>query len=263
MEYSTRYTLGFAAAVCLVCSVFVATSAVGLKDRQDENKLLDRKSKVLSVAGVGSGGEAPLGRDDINSLYEKHVTPKLIDLKSGAYVDAEPAAVATFDQLKAQKDPSTSIEAPKNTAGVKRLPNQAVVYLIDTNADASTDLVVLPVEGKGLWSTLYGFVALQPDLNTIAGLTFYQHGETPGLGGEVDNPRWKALWPGRKVFDDKGVAVIDVIKGVAGPVESAPHKVDGLSGATITARGVGQLVRFWAGDNGFGPYLKMLSAKGV
>ena len=261
MEYSTRYILGFAAAVCLVCSIFVASSAVGLKDRQEENKLLDRKSKVLSVAGVG--GEESLERHQINELYAKHVTPKLIELETGAYVEAEAAVVASYDQLKAQKDPKTSAKAPKNDAGVRRLPNQAVVYLIDKDTDSKTDLIVLPVEGKGLWSTLYGFVALQPDLNSVAGLTFYQHGETPGLGGEVDNPRWKALWPGRKLYDESGAAVIDVIKGVAGPAESAPHKVDGLSGATITGRGVGKLIRFWASDAGFGRYLKMLGDKGV
>ncbi|MFT7582136.1 MAG: Na+-transporting NADH:ubiquinone oxidoreductase subunit C [Myxococcota bacterium] len=261
MAYSTRYIFGFAAIVCLVCSVFVASSAVGLKERQDENKLLDRRSKVLSVAGIGA--DVTLKRAEINALYDAHVTPKLVDLKTGAYVEADAKTVGAFDQRKAQKDPKTSIEAPKNGAGIRRLPSQAVVYLVDTDTDKSTDLIVLPVEGKGLWSTLYGFVALRPDLNSLAGLTFYQHGETPGLGGEVDNPTWKAKWPGRKLYDASGKAVIDVIKGTAGPAASAPHKVDGLSGATITGRGVGKLVRFWAGDNGFGPYLKMLSKEGL
>lgn len=262
MEYSTKYTLGFAAAVCLVCSVFVASSAVGLKERQEENKRLDRKSKVLSVAGIG--GEEPLKRAQINELYAKHVTSKLVDLKTGNFVEATDDEVANFDQRKAQKDPKKSIVAPKkNIAGVKRLPNQAIVFLIDKDGDKKTDLTVLPIEGKGLWSTLYGFVALQPDLNSIAGLTFYQHGETPGLGGEVDNPTWKARWPGRKLFDASGKPAIEVIKGAAGTPDVAPHKVDGLSGATITSRGVGQLVRFWVGEHGFGPFLKMLGAKGV
>jgi Na+-transporting NADH:ubiquinone oxidoreductase subunit C len=261
MQYSTGYIIGFAALVCLICSVFVSTSAVGLKDRQDENKLLDRKSKVLSVAGVG--GEGHLTREEINALYAKHVSSKVVDLDTGAYVELAPAELAAFDQLKVQKDPKTSTAAPKNGAGIKRLPNLAMAYLIDKDADAKTDLLVLPVEGKGLWSTLYGFLALEPDLDTIAGLTFYQHGETPGLGGEVDNPRWKALWPGRELFDDSGEAVIEVIKGQAGPPAQAPYKVDGLSGATITSRGVGELIRFWAGEAGFGPYLRKLREEGV
>ncbi len=261
MQYSTSYILGFAGAVCLVCSIFVAGSAVGLKERQDENKLLDRKSKVLSVAGVA--GDGGLEREEINALYDQHVTSRVVDLQSGAYVELDALAMESFDQLKMQKDPKTSAAAPKNDAGVRRLPNQAMVYLIDKDADSKTDLLVLPIEGKGLWSTLYGFLALEPDLNSVAGLTFYQHGETPGLGGEIDNPRWKAKWPGRKLFDAKGEPAIAVIKGQAGPPESAPHKVDGLSGATITSRGVGQLIRFWAGESGFGPYLKKLGEGGV
>jgi len=123
-------------------------------------------------------------------------------------------------------------------------------------------MVVLPVEGKGLWSTLYGFLALDKDVNTIKGLTFYQHGETPGLGGEVDNPKWKALWPGRKAFGDDGQPKIAVIKGQAGPVAEDPYQVDGLSGATITARGVSHLVQFWLGTHGFGPYLKQFKERG-
>jgi Na+-transporting NADH:ubiquinone oxidoreductase subunit C len=261
MQYSTGYIIGFAALVCLICSVFVATSAVGLEDRQDENKLLDRKSKVLSVAGLG--GDEHLTRDEINALYAKHVSSKVVDLDTGAYVELSPEELAAFDQLKMQKDPKTSTAAPKNRAGIKRLPNQAMAYLIDKDADSKTDLLVLPIEGKGLWSTLYGFLALERDLDTIAGLTFYQHGETPGLGGEVDNPRWKALWPGRELYNDRGEPVIDVIKGQAGTPEKAPHKVDGLSGATITSRGVGELIRFWAGGSGFGPYLQKLREEGV
>jgi Na+-transporting NADH:ubiquinone oxidoreductase subunit C len=123
-------------------------------------------------------------------------------------------------------------------------------------------MVVIPVEGKGLWSTLYGFLALDKDVNTIKGLTFYQHAETPGLGGEVDNPKWKALWPGRKAFGDDGQPKIAVIKGQAGPVAEDPYQVDGLSGATITARGVSHLVQFWLGTNGFGPYLKQFKERG-
>ena len=102
---------------------------------------------------------------------------------------------------------------------------------------------------------LYGYLALAPDARTIVGITFYQHKETPGLGGEVDNPRWKSLWPGRLAYDERGNPAIRVKKGPAGSVEEDPYQVDGLSGATITSRGVTNLLRFWLGDDGFGPYL--------
>ena len=117
------------------------------------------------------------------------------------------------------------------------------------------EMVVIPVEGYGLWSTLYGFLALDKDTRTVRGLAYYEHGETPGLGGEVENPRWVALWPGRKVFDENGNVAIRVIKGAAGPPESDPYRVDGLSGATITSRGVTNMLAFWLGDDAYGPFL--------
>jgi Na+-transporting NADH:ubiquinone oxidoreductase subunit C len=122
-------------------------------------------------------------------------------------------------------------------------------------------LLILPIEGKGLWSTLYGFLALAPDTKTIEGLTFYEHGETPGLGGEIDNPRWKGLWKDRVAFDDEGNPEIEVIKGAAGPPDTDPHRVDGLSGATLTGRGVTHLIQFWLSNDGYGPFLEKFRAE--
>lgn len=256
MQHNTTYTLLFAVAVCGVCSVFVSGAAVSLKDRQVANALLDKQKKVLGVTGLLKAGEVP-SPEQVADIFKTSIRAKLIDLKSGDYTEGD---AETFDQLKASKDPEQSIEAPTNSAKVARLPNKALVYQV-VDGDA-VKMVVLPVEGKGLWSTLYGFLALDKDVNTIKGLTFYQHGETPGLGGEVDNPKWKGLWPGRKAFGDDGKPKIAVIKGQAGPVAEDPYRVDGLSGATITARGVSDLVRFWLGDHGFGPYLKQFKERG-
>lgn len=256
MQHNTTYTIGFAAAVCVICSIFVAGSAVGLKDLQVANALLDKQKKVLGVTGLLQAGEAPTA-EQVQEIFAKSIRPKLIDLKTGQYVEGD---ANTFDQLRASKDPEKSSKAPANHAKVARVPNQALVYQVVEGEEVK--MVVLPVEGKGLWSTLYGFLALDKDVNTIKGLTFYQHGETPGLGGEVDNPRWKSLWPGRKAFGDDGQPKIAVIKGQAGPVSEDPYRVDGLSGATITARGVSHLVQFWLGDHGFGPYLKQFKERG-
>ena len=141
-----------------------------------------------------------------------------------------------------------------------RLPDAALVYEVRDASD-TLEMVVMPVEGLGLWGMLYGFVALEGDLRTIRGLTFYEHKETPGLGGEVDNSRWKALWTGRLAFDETLTPVIAVVKGQAGSVADDPHAVDGLSGATMTSRGVTNLVRFWLGPEGFGPYLTRLRSE--
>ena len=137
---------------------------------------------------------------------------------------------------------------------MQRLPDHALVYEVMDGERPS--VAVVPIEGYGLWSTLYGFLAVGQDGNTIQGITYYQHGETPGLGGEVDNPNWKALWPGRKIYGDSGDPAIRVIKGTAGSAANAPYEVDGLTGATITSNGVTSMLDFWLGESGFKNYLK-------
>ncbi len=130
----------------------------------------------------------------------------------------------------------------------------AKIY-IATN-EQGKKIVVLPVRGYGLWGTLYGFLAVEGDMNTVVGLGFYDHKETPGLGGEVDNPRWKSIWEGKKLFDDNGDVAISVVKGAVDPqANNAEYKVDGLSGATLTTKGVHNLIQFWLGEEGYGPFI--------
>ena len=254
---STGYIVGFATVLCGVCAVFVASSAVGLKDRQEANKLLDRQSKVLTVAGL-MGQDDGLSAEEIKSRYDKNIKARLVDLATGEYVDD--VDTDTFDQRKATKDPAQSKEAPPNAAQVTRVPNRGLVYQVLDGSEVKT--IVLPIVGKGLWSTMYGFLALKSDANTISGITFYEHGETPGLGGEVENPEWQAKWPGRKAFDAQGKVAVKVIKGKAGAPAQDPYKVDGLSGATITSRGVSATLEFWLGKTGYGPYLDRFRGAG-
>jgi Na+-transporting NADH:ubiquinone oxidoreductase subunit C len=254
----TLYTIIFTTLVCAVCSVLVSGAAVGLKERQVANQILDRQSKVLLVTGLMAEGER-LSKNEIQTRFEQNIVAKIINLETGEYDDSIP--FETFDQRRYSRDPATSKTAPDNDARVRRIPNHAMVYHVMHDGEISE--IVIPVEGMGLWSILYGYLALDKDANTIRGITFYEHGETPGLGGEVDNPRWKALWPGRKAFDEKGVPKIQVIKGQAGSPQEDPHHIDGLSGATLTSKGVSNLLAFWLGENGFGPYLKRVREKGV
>lgn len=247
---STGYTVGFAVAVCVVCGIGVAGAAVALGPRQAENKVLDQQKQVLNVAGLLKPGQE-VTPDEVKALFEKNIRAEVIDLKTGT--PAKGVEAAGFDQRRAQKDPATSTAAPENAAKVFRLPNNALVYHV--LKDGKTDTLILPIEGYGLWSVLYGYLALASDANTVKGIIFYQHAETPGLGGEVDNPKWKALWPGRKVFDDKGQEALAVIKGRAGDPKSDPYRVDGLSGATITSNGVTNTLKFWFSKDGFAPYL--------
>lgn len=247
---SIQKTLLVAVTLCIVCALIVSTAAVVLKPVQVANKALDRKANILAAAGM---------LDPEKSVEEqfKKITTRIVNLETGRFTDK--FDVASFEQSKIAKDPATSTDLGEaDLAKIKRRENFATVYLVEQNGEL--DKIILPVRGAGLWSTLYGFLALESDLNTVAGLGFYEHGETPGLGGEVDNPNWKAQWPGKEVYDD-GEAEIQLIKGtVDGNTPEAEHKIDGLSGATLTSRGVTNLLQFWMGENGYKPFLKNLQS---
>ncbi|GAB3314007.1 Na(+)-translocating NADH-quinone reductase subunit C [Haliea atlantica] len=245
-------TLLVAFAICIVCSVVVSTAAVVLKPAQEANKTLDRKRNILAAAGMLEPGRS------VEEQFAQ-VQTRVIDLKTGEFTDERNPE--NYEPVKAAKDPSQSIDLSQeeDIAGIGRRENYALVYLVE-GSGGDLDKVILPVRGYGLWSTLYGFIALESDLNTIAGLGFYEHGETPGLGGEVDNPRWKALWPGKQVYRD-GEVEIELIKGSVEPDNPrAEWRVDGLSGATLTSRGVTHLVQFWLGEQGYQPFLNNLKS---
>ena len=160
----------------------------------------------------------------------------------GEHLDADDVA-ARFETIE-----PIVVELPSGDA-------PATLYEVRA-ADGSRSMVVLPISGQGMWSTLRGFVCLRADLETICGLTFYDHGETPGLGARVDDPKWQARWVGRRAYDEAGAVRIEVGKGPAGPPSEDPYVVDGITGATVTSRGVTRLLRFWLGEGGFGPYLQ-------
>ncbi|MBT8765190.1 Na(+)-translocating NADH-quinone reductase subunit C [Metapseudomonas boanensis] len=252
---STVRTLLVALVVCLVCSIFVAGAAVALKPVQVENRELDKQRSILTIAGLA---QPDMSAGEIQELYANRITAKVVDLASGKFSDDVQAA--GYDSLKAAKDPklSDALSGAQDIASIKRRERLSTVYLVET--DGKLDTLILPVRGYGLWSTLYGFLALKGDLSTVVGLGFYQHGETPGLGGEVDNPKWKALWNGKNLFDEQGQLAIEIIKGSVDPQSaSAKHQVDGLAGATLTSKGVNNLLHFWLGENGFGPFLANLN----
>jgi len=239
-------TLTVALLLCIVCSVIVSAAAVLLRPMQIENKNLDRKRNILLAAGLYN---AELS---IEEQFKK-ISTRMVDLERGIFVEGD---TEQYDQRKAAKDPQRSIalSGENDTAKISRRENQALVYVIESNGEV--ERLILPIHGYGLWSTLYGFIALEGDLNTVAGLGFYDHAETPGLGGEVDNPLWKAQWSGKQVYKN-GEVSLALVKGSVNPAsEQANYQIDGLSGATLTSRGVSNLVQFWMGQNGFQPFIE-------
>lgn len=256
---STSRTLIVALTVSLVSSVFVAGAAVSLKPVQIENRQLDKQRSILSIAGLGS---SEMSGREVKDLFAERISAKVVDLDSGEYSDK--FNPATFDPLKASRDPKLSEALPgdQDTALIKRRENFTTVYMVEQ--DGKLETLILPVRGYGLWSTLHGFMALKGDLNTVVGFGFYQHAETPGLGGEVDNPKWKSMWPGKTLFDDSGKPNIQIVKGGVDPSSpEAGHQVDALAGATLTSNGVNRLLQFWLGEQGFGPLLSKLRTQGA
>lgn len=250
---SVKKTLLVTLVLCVVCSVVVATAAVTLRPLQAANQALDRKQNILAAAGLLQAGvnvEEQFGR----------VETRLVDLETGKFTDAlDPL---NYDQRKASRDPALSVRVPQDQdiAKIQRRVKYAQVYVVAA-PDGGIGKVILPVKGYGLWSTLHGFIALEPDLNTVAGIGFYEHAETPGLGGEVDNPAWKASWHGKQLYDVNGNIVLKVIKGKADSSRpESVYQIDGLSGATLTSRGVQNLIQYWLGDQGFAPFLANLRA---
>jgi Na+-transporting NADH:ubiquinone oxidoreductase subunit C len=255
---STRYTFFFAAAVCVACALLVSVAAVGLREKQEVNARLYRQKNVLLAAGLVQPEEAPSDRE-LLAIFDRNIRVRLVDLKTGELLPEGKIDEKNYDQRRARNDPQMSRPAPPNDAQIQRLPNYAAVYLVKGRNEA-IEQVVLPVEGVGMWGTCYGFIALDRDGNTVRGLTFYDQKETPGLGGEISNPKWQATWHGRKVFDAQWQPRLTVVKGHGGPPERDPHRVDALSGATITSNGVARLMAFWFSNEGFGPYLKRFRA---
>ena len=246
---SVTKTFTVALTLCIVCAVVVSSAAVFLRPAQEANKLLDLKTNILASAGLLQEGV------DVETQFEK-ISVKLVDMQTGRYTNA--IDVESYDQRKASSDPALSValSASEDIAKIKRRANFAKVYIVE-NANG-LEKVILPIKGYGLWSTLYGFIALESDLQTVAGIGFYEHTETPGLGGEVDNPKWKASWIGKRAYDDNAL-LIEVIKGkVDVSRDGAESQIDGLAGATLTTKGVDNLVQYWLGEQGFMPFIEYL-----
>lgn len=253
-------TIFIVVGLCLVCSVLVSAAAVMLKPIQEQNKLLDKQKYILEAANLINTRESKVSKQEILATYKKRVEARLVNLKAGGFIkgDAE-----SFDMDKAARDPQTSFRPKNDIASVKRVANDAVVYLV-RNEQGKLETVILPIKGYGLWSTMYAFLALKPDMNTVESLVYYDFsgsGETPGLGGEVQNPKWIAKWTGKKLFDDKGDLVLKVTKN---PAEGATvHGVDALSGATLTSNGVQHSLTFWLGKEGFAQFIEKARKGGL
>lgn len=248
-------TLIFVFIICLVCAALVSISAVSLKPLQQANKLLDKQTKILEASGLLKSAGVSLDSESIVVTYNKFVVAKMIDLDSGAIIEGD---VNAFDERAESRNLANSIKPKNDMAGINRRANSAVIYLVN-NEHGQLDTIVLPIVGSGLWDLMHGFVGMNADLNTVKSVVYSaDFKETPGLGAEVLNPRWKALWPGKKIFNNAGEVKIQLVKG--GAKKDDFHGVDALSGATLTSNGVTRTLHFWFGDEGYGPFITKFRA---
>lgn len=243
--------------LAFVCSALVAAAAVGLRPQQEANKVLDRKKNILYAAGLYEKGKT------IEQMFAP-IETKVVELATGKFVPEDTIKPESYKQLKAalSDDTGRKLSEDEDIARLRRLEKYSLVYLVKEGDKIKQ--IILPVRGKGLWSTMYAYVALDGDLNTIRGVSFYEHGETPGLGGEVENRRWQKGWQGKEVYSGSGKMDLQFVKGkaaVEGPAKL--HQIDGLSGATLTTKGVDKLMEFWFGEHGFKPFFAQLKKESV
>ncbi len=246
-------TMVFTVTLCLLCSFMITGTADLLKERKLVKKRDELKRYVLMAANVDMSGDK-----DFRTLFEKSVTPMLVELDTGVVTIDE--HVMDFDDRMAAINPQTSSKPKKDTAKIKSRADQVRAFKVfDDNGKLTS--VVVPIYGKGLWSIIYGFVAVKPDMNTIENVVFYEHGETPGIGDFLNDSEWTNKFHGKQLFDEKGKVALKVVKG--GAKEGDVHGVDAVSGATMTGRGVQRSIQFWFGTEGFQTFFNTLKASEV
>ncbi|MDH3329521.1 MAG: Na(+)-translocating NADH-quinone reductase subunit C [Desulfobulbaceae bacterium] len=242
--------------LAFVCSFLVSGAAIGLRPLQEANRRIDMKKNILRAGGLYETNKP------VDALFSS-IETRVIELASGEFIPEDQIAPESYNQLKAalSNDLSRHLDRKEDIAGLRRLEKYSLVYLV--RSGTGIEQIILPVRGKGLWSTMYGYLALDADLKTIRGISFYQHGETPGLGGEIENEQWQAGWAGKKMYGPDDNVSLQVAKGKAPTTgKAAQYQVDGLSGATMTAEGVNDLMHFWFGDHGFKPFIERLQKSG-
>ena len=251
-------TLATALILCLICSVLVSVAPVSLKQKQLSNVQIDRNKNILMAANLFDPTK------DAASVVEerfKNVETKIINTQSGAFATEDELTKAgitnidAYDPAKAAKSDELGVKlGDDDPARVGAVPKYAKVYLLKDESGKIKN-IILPINGYGLWGQIYGFITLQSDINTIEGISFYQHKETPGLGALIEEADWRAKWNGAKTYND---SFDKVTIGVSKAGSPQPGKIDGISGATLTTAGVNNMVQFWLGERAFKPFLDNL-----
>jgi Na+-transporting NADH:ubiquinone oxidoreductase subunit C len=243
---SPARTVAFAAAVALGCSLLVSIAVSVFRPYQLAYESLDRNRAVLLAAGLLEQDAQIQSRELVGRFLSLDV--RFVDLMSGAAVSD--LSAADFDIEAAHSDAALSFGLPSeiDTAGIGSLPRYIPIYRVPSN-----QRIVLPMIAQGMWSTIFYYLSLEPDLNTIAGIAIYKHGETPGIGDRIENPQWLAGWRGKRIRNEAGAIAIRI--GAPDGMVEEPYRIDAITGATVTVGGLDDSLRFWLGATAYGNLL--------
>ena len=244
--------------VAFACSVLVGVSAVGLRPLQERNALIERSRNIVALSGLVDPSVSLSGEEVLAAVAQMDV--RVLNIDTGEFEDAiDPEE---FNPRSAALDAELGVAIPpdQDLAKLGHRSRFEIVYLAYDGDEIHR--VILPIVGQGMWSTLYGYIALENDFSTIAAATFYEQAETAGIGDKIADPDWLEIWQGRSLYGNDGSYRFRIASGPVDPDSAAAaHEVDGISGATVTASAVSNLVHYWFGPHGYEPFLENLRAE--
>lgn len=232
MQQSNAYIITFSVILTVVLGLLLSGTAQVLGPRQQEAIALDKKKQILGAV-ISSEEIAAMSPQEVNEYYSSHVGSTVVDINGKEVTEQGGVAVSAenVDVAKNYKKPAEERLYP--------------VFIYHEEGDPSVvKSYILPLYGAGLWDAIWGYMALDTDMNTVGGVTLAHAGETPGLGARITTPEVQARYQGKEIFDESGDLVgVQMQKGEGKDYSSDPHKIDGMSGATITGTGVNNMVK--------------------
>lgn len=209
------YTFVYASVMVVLVAALLSAASIALQPKQKKNTEIEKKQNILASVHIETTAK------DAEKIYAEKVIKSYVVDMNGNEVEGD----AFLVDLKTEKAKPLS---------ERKLP----VFECQTDEGVK---YILPLRGAGLWGPIWGYLALNEDMNTIYGANFAHQGETPGLGAEISTPIFEEPFKGKTIFDESG-KLVSII--VAKSNEKAPeqHKVDGISGGTITSKGLQQML---------------------
>ena len=236
MQQSNAYIITFSVILTVVLGLLLSGTSQVLGPLQREAEALDKKKQILGA--VISGEEiSAMSPQEVNDYYTNRISSIVVDI-NGKEVSEQGGVAVTAETVDIAKN-------YKKPADQRLYP--VFIYHAEGNAD-QVESYIFPLYGAGLWDAIWGFIALDTDMNTVGGITLAHAGETPGLGARITEPGVQARYVGKTIFDESGdLVAVEMQKGEGKDYSSQPHQIDGMSGATITGKGVNSMLKDYLG----------------